>query len=182
MSRADTAARIIDAAVAHGMAHGVAALSLQGIAAAAGVSKALVLYHFDEKDRLLAAVAERLASHDIAALESAAAAPDALDAWRGTMRDVTRRAERALLAALLQEAPVRGLRDAVTARRAAAATRLAGAMLRSAGLRPRIAPALVGRVVLDQVDGVAVAGTARTGDAFDAELDALALAVLGLGH
>jgi hypothetical protein len=55
-------------------------------------------------------------------------------------------------------------------------------MLRSAGLRPRIAPALVGRVVLDQVDGVAVAGTARTGDAFDAELDALALAVLGLGH
>lgn len=182
MSRADTAARIVAAAVALGTARGVAALSLQGIAAAAGVSKALVLYHFSEKDRLLAAIAEHLTTRDVAALETAAGAPDALDAWRRVAGDAGHRAERALLASLLHEAPLRAEAAAIGARRAAATTRLAAAMLRSAGLRPRIAPALVGRVLLHQIDGLAATGTSRPGEALEAELDASALAVLGLGH
>jgi AcrR family transcriptional regulator len=182
MSRADTAERIIAAAVAHGTAHGVAALSLQGIAAAAGVSKALVLYHFSEKDRLLAAIAEHLASRDVGVLEEAAGAADALEAWRSVAGDARHRAARALLASLLHEAPMRAAAEAIGARRAAATTRLAAAMLRSAGLRPRIAPALVGRVLLHQLDGLAATGASRAGEALDAELDALALAVLGLGH
>jgi AcrR family transcriptional regulator len=182
MSRADTAERIVAAAVVHGTARGVAALSLQGIAAAAGVSKALVLYHFSEKDRLLAAIAEYLTTRDVATLEAAAGAPDALETWRTAAGDARHRAERALLVSLMHEAPLRAEADALGARRAAAATRLAAAMLRSAGLRPRIAPALVGRVLLHQIDGLATTGASRTGEALDAELDAAALAVLGLGH
>lgn len=182
MARADTAARIVDAAIAHGVAQGVAALSLQGIAAAAGVSKALVLYHFGEKDRLLAAVAERLVTRDVAAVEAATTAADALEAWRAVAGDARGRAERALLLGLLHEAALRAQAEAIGARRVAAATRLATAMLRSAELRPRIAPPLVGRVLLHQLDGVAAAGAWRDAGSVDAELDAFALALLGLGQ
>lgn len=182
MSRADTAARIIAAAVTHGTARGVTALSLQGIAAAAGVSKALVLYHFTEKDALLSAVVEHLTQRDVAVLEAAAGAPDALEAWRSAAGAARHRDARALLVGLLREPPLQTLAEEITARRVAATTRLATAMLRHAGLRPRIAAALVGRVVLDQLDGVAVTAGVRSGEVLEAELDALALAVLGLGH
>lgn len=181
MSRADAAARIVEAAVAHGVARGVGALSLQGVATAAGVSKALVLYHFDGKDALLAAIADRLVEDDVATLERAADAPDALEGWRSVAGDDTPRAARALLASLLCEAALRERAASAQQRRAAAATRLATAMLRAAGMRPRIAGTLVGRVLLDQLDGVASGGAPRERDALDAELDALALAILGLG-
>lgn len=182
MSRADTAARIIAAAVTHGTARGVTALSLQGIAAAAGVSKALVLYHFAEKDALLSAIVEHLTERDVAVLDAAAGASDALEAWRSAAGEARHRDARALLVGLLREAPLRAQAEEVTARRVAAATRLATAMLRHAGLRPRIAAPLVGRVLLDQLDGVAVTAVARSAEALDAEVDALALAILGLGH
>lgn len=181
MSRADAAARIVDAAIAHGVAHGVGALSLQGVATAAGVSKALVLYHFDGKDALLAAVAERLVADDVAALARAADADDALEAWRRVAGDGGHRAARGLLAALLLQSTLRPLAASAHQRRAAAATRLAAAMLRAAGLRPRIAGALAGRVLLTELDGVAIGGVGRERAELDAELDALALALLGLG-
>lgn len=181
MSRADAAARIVDAAIAHGVAHGVGALSLQGVATAAGVSKALVLYHFDGKDALLAAVAERLVADDAAALVRAADAADALEGWRAVAGDDAPRAARALLASLLREGSLRERAAVAHQRRAVAATRLAVAMLQAAGLRPRIASALVGRVLLDQLDGLAIGGAGREREGVDAELDALALALLGLG-
>ncbi|HRN52856.1 MAG TPA: helix-turn-helix domain-containing protein [Gemmatimonadaceae bacterium] len=181
MSRADASARIVEAAVALGIAQGVGALSLQGVATVAGVSKALVLYRFDGKEALLAALVERLVADDVAAMDRAAEAADALDAWRSVAGDTARRAERALLASLLQETGLRAQATAAQQRRAVAATRLASAMLRSAGLRPRIATALVGRVLLDQLDGLAAGGAPREREALDAELDALALSLLGLG-
>lgn len=181
MSRADTATRILDAAIALGVAEGVGALSLQGVASAAGVSKALVLYHYDGKDRLLEAVAERLAMRDAEALE-AAAASDALEACGQVVAAAAMRASRALLAALLQEASLRAIAARVTARRAAAATTLALAVLDNAGLRPRIAAPLVGRALLQHADGLAVTASGRSEAAVDAERDALMLALLGLGN
>lgn len=182
MSRADAPNRILDAAIALGTAEGVAALSLQGVATAAGVSKALVLYHFDGKDALLAALAERLVAQDLETLAAAAAAADVLEAWRDAVGATAPRARRALLLALLREAPLRPLAAAWQARRATAATRLGTAMLASAQLTSRIGAALLGRVVLRQLDGLAMAGDSAHAEALDAELDATALAVLGLGR
>lgn len=180
MSRADAAPRIVEAAVAQGVAGGVAALSLQSVARAAGVSKALVLYHFADKDTLLSAVTERLVSQDVAALEAAAASADVLDAWREVGGNPTRCAERALLAGLLQDAALRAQAAGLQRRRASAATHLAVALFAASGLRPRIANSLVGRVLLAQLDGVAV-DASRHGSELEAALDALALALLGLG-
>src|SRR5690606_32218894 len=114
----------------------------------------------------------------VAALGRAADSADALEGWRSVAGDETRRAERALLASLLREAALRDHAASVQQRRAAAATRFAAAMLRAAGMRPRIAGALVGRVLLAQLDGVAIGGAPRERAALDAELDALALAIL----
>lgn len=168
-----------------GAAHGVGALSLQAIARAAGVSKALLLYHFDGKAALLGAVADRLGAHSEERLRRAATAPDAMEAWRALARDEATRGELALLAALALEAeldpvPLRAMRAA----RESAGAALASAVLASVHLTPRVAPALLGRLLLRHLDGLAAAAT-RDGianAAVEAELDAFALALLALGH
>jgi AcrR family transcriptional regulator len=182
MSRAETAPRILEAAQALGAAEGVTALTLQGVATAAGVSKALVLYHFGGKDQLLTALAERVVEADARAVDAAASAPDPLEAWRQVAGDAALRASRALLAGLLQEPALRPHAVALAGPRTLAATRLASAMLRAAALRPRIATPLLGQVLLHQLDGVAVTPAAANAADLDAALDAAALAVLGLGR
>lgn len=180
MSRAEAAPRILEAAATLGAEAGVAALSLQAVAGAAGVSKALVLYHFGGKAQLLTALAERLVAEDAAHLDAAAAAPDPLAAWAEVAGATTRRARRALLGGLLQDSALRPHAAALAAPRVSAANRLAAAMLRAASLRPRIASALVGGVLLHQLDGLAA--SPATDAELEAALDASALALLGLGR
>lgn len=177
----EAAARIIEAAIARGVRDGAGALTLQGIASDSGVSKALVLYHYHDKDALLLAVVEELAARDVEALRRAAATPDALEGWRRVASEGSRVTERALLLALLQEAPLRPAASRVLAARAQAAAALGHAVLAAAGLRSRIASALLGRFVVQQLDGIAVGARERGAAALDAELDATALAMLGLG-
>lgn len=185
MSRADGPARITRAAIALGAAEGLGALSLQSIARAAGVSKALLLYHFAGKSALLAAVVAALGDDSATRLRTAAANADTLEAWRTLVRDEAARGELALLAALsleleLEPGPLRAIREA----REAAATSLASALFAGLQLTPRVPTALLGRVLLRQLDGIA-AGATRTGiagAALEAELDAFALALLALGR
>ena len=73
---------MLEAAIAVGTTEGVGALTIQGIATASGVSKALVLYHYNDKEALLGVLAARLAERDIALLRGAAADPDVLEGWR----------------------------------------------------------------------------------------------------
>ena len=185
MSRADAATRIVGAAITLGATNGVGAMSLQGIAAAAGVSKALLLYHFKGKAALRDAVVEALSLASSARLRTAADATDAMRAWRALMRDETVHGEIALLAALALEADVAAepLQRARTEREVAAVA-LATAILGGLQLTPRVPPGFVGRLLLRQLDGLAVAAT-RNGvpvDALEAELDVFALALLSLGR
>ena len=160
-------------------------MSLQAIARTAGVSKALLLYHFAGKSALLAAVITMLGASSEARLKRAAAASDAMDAWRTLVREEAARGELALLSALALEAeleaePLRGIRAA----RETAAAALATAVLAGVQLAPRVPTSLLGRLLLRQIDGVAASAT-RDGigvAALDAELDAFALALLALGH
>lgn len=185
MSRADAAARLTEAAIALGAAEGVGALSLQAIARTAGVSKALLLYHFAGKAALLNAVVEALASASAQRLRQAATARDAMEAWRTLARREAKQGELALLAALSLEleleaetlAPLRAVREA-------AATTLATALLAGVQLVPRVPAVMVGRLLLRQLDGLVV-GATRDGlsaEALDAELDVAALALLALGR
>jgi AcrR family transcriptional regulator len=185
LSRAEAAERITRAAITLGRSEGVGAMSLQAIARTAGVSKALLLYHFAGKTTLLVAVAATLGAASAARLRLAAASADTLEAWRGLMREEAASGELALLTALsleleLDVEPLRALREA----REAAATTLAAALLAGMQLTPRVPATLLGRVLLRQLDGV-VAGATRhgiAGAALEAELDAFALALLALGR
>lgn len=181
MSRADAGARMVDAAILIGVREGVGALTLQNVATESAVSKALVLYHHRDKDALLLAVVQRLAARDADALRAAASDTDVLESWRRVAGDAEHRAERALLVGLLQEASLRPAAPAVFAMRALASTELALALLAAADLRPRIADSLIGRVLLQHLDGLAVSGREREAGALDADLDATALSLLGLG-
>lgn len=186
MSRADTASRLLDGAIQLGVAEGVGALSLQGIATTAGVSKALVLYHFGDKHALLTAVVERLGMQSVERLERATRGPDALQGWQAMMRAEAASGELALLASLSQEAELAtssAVPDARRVRESRAGT-LAEAMLRTLGLTPRVPAALLGRVLIRHMDGLAIA-TARGGttpEELDAELDTFTLALFGLGR
>lgn len=181
MTRSDAAVRILDSAVALGTRDGAGALSLHGIAKECGVSKALVLYHHQDKDALLLAVAQRLADKDVAALLAAAGEPDVLESWRRVAGATDCRAERALLACLLQERSLRSAAPGLLAARAQAGSALAQAVLAAAGLRSRIAISLLGRLVVHHLDGLALGTRERSATALEAELDATALALIGLG-
>lgn len=181
MSRADAAQRIVDSAIALGARVGVSALTLQGIATDCGVSKALVLYHHHDKDALFLAVAQRLVERDVNAMHAAAAQTDVLEGWRRVAGDAERRAERALLACLVQEASLRTAAAALFGARAQAASLLAEAVLAVAGLQSRVAPSLLGQIVVHHLDGIAVGTRERSAAALGAELDATALALMGLG-
>lgn len=180
MSNAEGAARLLEAATELGIARGVGALTLQGVASAGGVSKALVLYHFGGKRTLLETLVRQLASARTAALQRAASAQDPMSAWRDLARDQRARGEHALLASLLQEEDLRHLAAALATSQEAAATALAAAVLAALGLRPRVSAALLGRMLLHHLDGLAL-GASRETSTLDAELDAMALALLALG-
>lgn len=184
MSRVDGADRFLAAATTLGVVGGVSALTMQGIAAEVGVSKALVLYHFDDKRALLRALALSLAAADAAALRAASETEDPFDGWLTLGADVEGAGHRALLAALVLEPAVRGLAHEIRTARQQAASALALAMLEAAGLVPRVHAALLGRLLLQQLDGIA----ANAEDGVDgnaaprASLDAFALALLSLGE
>lgn len=183
MSRAEGregAAKLLSAATQLGIARGAGALSLQGIATAADVSKALVLYHFGGKGPLLQALARQLAAESQAALRQAAVDAEPLGAWRALARDPASRGARALLATLLHEEDTRSLAAELSALREGAAAELGLAVFRSLGLTPKVAGPLLGRVLLRQLDGLA-ASPIREAAALDAELDAAALSLLALG-
>jgi AcrR family transcriptional regulator len=173
---------------------------MQGVADAAGVSKALVLYHFESKAALLTAIVADLAARSAERLLEASRRRDVGAAWRalGAAACVTR--ELALLAALTLEPDVPAAHvRAVQEDRDAAATRLAERLLASYGLRLRVPSAFAGRLLLRELDALVIARARETPDAattdeatideattgeatIDAEQDAMLLALLALGR
>jgi AcrR family transcriptional regulator len=161
--------RILNAAARQVAAGGAAALSMSDIARDAGVSKALIHYHFAAKDTLLARLIEHLAT-GLTEREHAALAPyvhehnplavDALWAWlegelhRGDIR------------VLLELDAHRGP-EVQAAARAAATLRLSSAnetvrrLFGILDLRPRIEPSLLATVLLAFVNGLAMGFSAE---------------------
>jgi len=162
---AATIDRIVGAASDTATAEGLAGLTVGKVADRAGVSTALVHYHFDTKQRLLAATAERLGQARAERREKAItvgrslAVLDAL--WSVVEADVASGAERAWL-------------ELQAVARTDEAIRLALSLSRT-GHRDRLAARLT--VLLRELGSASVVGVEELALAFTALLDGLAAAL-----
>jgi AcrR family transcriptional regulator len=161
--------RILDAAARRIVRGGAAALALADVAADAGVSKALIHYHFHDKDRLLEQLVEQLARNVVdrerAALEPYAKqhSPLAVDAlWQWLEGELVRGSVRVLTE--LRSFPRDSVRNA--AERAAALRRRQASetverLFAILELQSRVHTSLLAAVMVAFVDGLALDFAAR---------------------
>ena len=197
-ARPSATTRILDAAARRIAAGGATALALNDVARDAGVSKALIHYHFQDKETLLSRLVRHLADGLIARERNALAgyehqhSPLAVDAlWQWLEGELRRGDIRALieLNAYREAAVQAAARDAASLRRAAAKETVER-LFTILELRPRMESSLLGNVVVAFVDGlaldtgVATAGADSTTSAATARVafDVFWLAMLSLAE
>jgi AcrR family transcriptional regulator len=186
--RAGAAARIriVDAAIQCLVHEGVANASMAIIAAAAGVSKALLHYHYADRAHLLAEVATELGRRIVArerATIDTARGSGAVDAhWEWLAGELGRGELGALLELSVQREPeVRAAAAGATLARSRAATQTVAQLFEGLGLTPRMPAALLAGAVLAFVDGLAIAPPSPTRDP-RASFDLFWLALLSLAE
>ena len=183
-TRASSDRRILQAARRLVQLGGVAELSMGDVAAEAGVSKALVLYHFGDRDSLLAALVEDIGGDVIGRARSALTRDDVppLDAhWAWLDRELSAGDVRALvsLAQCRTPATAAASRRVSDSRSALAAAQVEQLFVRL-GLEPRMPPALIAETILAFADGLACQGEAGAGRDPRGAFDVLWLALLTL--
>jgi len=181
-----TRQRIIDATIDCVARDGATEASMATIAADAGVSKALLHYHYSDRARLLAEVVmqlgDRLAAREREALTGAdgSKAVDAL--WRWLESELALGELRVLLElSLIREPLVHDAAATVADARRIAAGRMTAGLLRRLGLEPRVPAELLGEASVAFMNGLAVAGPVRGSDPRVA-FDVFWLAMLGLAE
>jgi AcrR family transcriptional regulator len=181
----DARARIVRAGARCITREGVTGASMAAIAEEAGVSKALLHYHYHDRATLLAEIAERIG---IEVVERERAAVDenggtgGLDALWGWLEDELRRGELAALAtlSLTRLGKVRlATRTAATERRRSAA-RTIKHLFTELDLTPRIPPALLADAAVAFIDGLALDVANGTTRDPRVSYDIFWLALLGL--
>lgn len=181
--------RILDAArvlVARG---GAGDATIGHVAAAAGVSKALVHYHFRDKDSLLQALVEDVGVRVIErgrsfATAKGSAGDNVLDEYWACVRDELERGD---LRAILSLAEYDGARVRAASRRVAEQRRAVAAeqvahVFARLSLTPRIPAELMADTVLAFVDGLAATFTTRPERDARPAFDVLWLALLTLAE
>lgn len=179
--------RILDAAARCLVQSGAAALSLSEVAQAAGVSKALIHYHFRDKDTLLVRLVERV-SEDLTARERVALdgqnTPFAVDAiWDWLVGEL----RRGTLRVLLEVSQYRSASVQAAAREAARERRLTAAatfqrLFEILELQPRVPPELVSEVIVAFIDGLTMEATLGDERATRVAFDVFWLAMLNLAE
>ncbi len=156
------------------------------IAAAAGVSKALLHYHYADRARLLAEVVtqlgERLAARERTALHgvSGRKAVDAL--WRWLDGELARGELRVVLElSLVRDPLVHAAAMSVAEARRVSARRTTAELLSLLGLEPRVPTELLGAASVAFADGLVLGGMVTTADRRVA-FDVFWLALLGLAQ
>lgn len=181
------AERILEAAARVLADQGATGLSMADVAAAAGVSKGLIHYHYRDKDALLARLAGWLAdvveARERAALAGVAPG-EAVDAlWRWLEYELALGDIRALLElSRLREgdAPV-AAREAATRRRTIAATTVTS-LFETLALRPRIPAEMLAEVFVAFVDGLALDAVQGPMESHRVAYDVFWLAMLSLAE
>ncbi len=183
--RHDPPAAIIDAGIRCLARDGLQATSMGAIAARAGVSKALLHYHFTDRAALLAdmtaTITQRLVLRERGALSAAQGEPAVDLLWKWLDEELARGELHALVE--LQGVRDASVRDALAASsllRHEAARETVARLFQRLGLTPRVRVDLIGNTVMTFVDGLAVdpvpSGDRRT------SFDVFWLALLGLGQ
>jgi AcrR family transcriptional regulator len=159
--RGAAAGRILEATSACIIQKGAADVSLQDVAEAAGVSKALIHYHFHDKGELLARLVEWLRAGLVARQStaltgvSASAALDAL--WQWLSDELDRGDLRALLdLSLVQGESVQAAVQATATARREAAAAVTHELFEALDLRPRVPAPLIADAFVAFVDGLAL--------------------------
>ena len=153
-------ARIVNAAIRCLIRDGAEA-SMAAIAAAAGVSKALLHYHYADRARLLAEVVgqivQRLVSRERAAMD-AASGSGAVDAlWSWLEGELEHGELRALLElGMLHEPEVRNACAQAAQSRHRAATRTVEQLFMGLGLTPRVPATILAGASTAFIDGLAL--------------------------
>lgn len=181
-----TRQRIVDATIDCVARLGASDASMATIAADAGVSKALLHYHYSDRARLLAEVVtqlgERLAARERSVLAGAdgSKAVDAL--WHWLEEELAVGELRVLLElSLVREPLVQDAVRVVAEVRRRAAGRTVTAVMDRLDLTPRVPAELLGEASVAFVDGLAVEGQVSGGDPRVA-FDVFWLAMLGLAE
>jgi AcrR family transcriptional regulator len=162
VSSAPATRRILTAARSLVARGGASEISMGEVAASAGVSKALVHYHFRDKDSLLVALVEDVGFavlHRTRAAMRRETAPHALDTYWEWLAEELRAGDLRVLISLADDGSDR---VRLASRRIADQRRELGVehvtlVFSRLGLSPRVPPALVADTALAFVDGLAVA-------------------------
>ncbi len=184
-ARGAAAGRILEATSACIVQKGAADVSLQDVAEAAGVSKALIHYHFHDKGELLARLVEwlraGLVARQVTALTgvSGSTALDAL--WQWLSDELDRGDLRALIdLSLVQGASVQTAVAATAAARREAAAAVTSELFERLGLSPRVPAALIADAFVAFVDGLALDRVVAPERNARVSFDVFWLAMLGL--
>jgi AcrR family transcriptional regulator len=186
-ARGNAADRILAAAAECAGMLGVAQVSMQAVADAAGVSKALIHYHFRDRDELLARLADWLAGalvHGEALALEDTDATNQLDAlWLWLAAELSSGRLRALVD-LGQErgAPVRDAVRRSRELRRAHATQTLERLFAGLSLHPRLPAPLVGDVWVALADGLAVEAAIEPDANLRLRFDVFWLSVLSLAE
>jgi AcrR family transcriptional regulator len=185
--RPDAAERILYAAATRLAISGASTLTMQEIANEAGVSKALIHYHFHDKDtllaRLVAWMAEGLVRREREALAMSTPRAAIDDLWQWLEAELARGHLRALveLAGWRSERVRVAAAEAMRLRRTASTTSVER-LFSLLALRSRVPPILLGDVLVTFLDGLASAPVAEGGADARAAFDVLWLALLELAE
>lgn len=184
-SSGDARARIVDAGVRCIARDGVAGASMAVIALEAGVSKALLHYHYHDRATLLAEIVERIGVRTVERERAAIDESDGmggLDALWQWLEAELRRGELAALAELtmVREAPVRRATRVTASDRRRTAAHTIERLFAELDLTPRVPAPMMADAAVAFVDGLAL--DAANGSARDPRVsfDIFWLALLGL--
>jgi AcrR family transcriptional regulator len=176
--------RIVNAGVRCLAREGVAGASMAAIALEAGVSKALLHYHYHDRATLLAEIVERTSGGTIereraAVDQSTVGGLDALWRW---LEGELRRGELAALAelALVREGPVRRATRAAASDRRRSAARTIERLFAELDLTPRVPAALLADAAVAFIDGLALDVASGSTREPRVSYDIFWLALLGL--
>ena len=180
-----TRSRLLEATAACVRRQGVARTSIQSVAREAGVSKALVLYHFGKKNLLLALtlewLADRSARRESDALTQSDASRVLEDLWAWVADELTRgELVTAFEVARQRDGMIDAVAERVARARLLAAEKTVSEVFSKLMLRPRVPIALLASTQVAFVDGLAMQAAQRPEANHRIAFDVFWLALLSL--
>jgi AcrR family transcriptional regulator len=186
-SAPSTRQRLLEAALRRSAVDGIGALSLQTIADEADVSKALVLYHFRDKDDVMSTLVEwttsRVLAREATALVASTPATVLEELWRWLEAEIAR----GELRALIELAGERGARtrqanEASSIARHLAAEETMTQLFKLLHLTPRVPIPMLAASELAMREGLVLAASREPARATRAGFDVFWLALLRLAQ